>query len=56
MVRSGPHSRPQAKVIVASRDPVSAATATADIGGVSVEQLDLSDMDSDAKATIRTDE
>jgi hypothetical protein len=56
MVRSVQHSRSQTKVIVASRDPVSAATATADIDGVSVEQLDPSDMNSDAKATIRTDE
>lgn len=35
-----------AKVVVASRDPMSATTAIAGIGGVSVEQLDLSHMDS----------
>lgn len=39
-------ARAGAKVIVASRDPASATTAIADIGGVSVEQLDLSDLGS----------
>ncbi|MFD2238214.1 SDR family NAD(P)-dependent oxidoreductase [Aureimonas populi] len=35
-----------ARVIIASRDPASAAKATAGIDGVSVEKLDLSDLDS----------
>ncbi|MCM2505505.1 SDR family NAD(P)-dependent oxidoreductase [Aureimonas altamirensis] len=35
-----------ARVIVASRDPASAEKATAEISGVSVEQLDLSDLNS----------
>lgn len=35
-----------ATVIVASRDPASAASATADIAGVSIERLDLSDLGS----------